>query len=180
MAMLNKEDVEMRATGEIYDNPKVLAHGKPLYEIINLKTGERVYPANDFEKGWAFEFHCKEWVRENTRWPGDKEFKKTLLEKLIESSEEEESGKKELGDIRVAENKLTYQGNIHAEFILIFEQNGEYYKLPWYDYYGSTCLGKWSISTEDVCHLDDNTYLCRRVYPKEETIKVTRYKREKD
>lgn len=173
MPMLNKEDIEIRATGKVYNSPGVIAHGKPLYEVIDLKTGKRLYPPHisPSDKDGDLEYPCKRWVEENCRWPGDREFSKDLLKK-IRSLEEGEK----LKDITVVENRIVYEGDAHYDYFMVFEQKGKYYSLEYYSReLGTAGFGK--MHQRDACDLGKK-YLCRRVYPKKEVITRTVYRRD--
>lgn len=168
--MLNKEDTEIKATGIIFNKPGVVAHGKPLYEVVNLKTNERLYPLHRFQKEGELEYQCKTWVEENCRWPGDKEFSKNLLKKLTELESEEK-----LKEILVVENKTTYEGERHAEYKLVFKQGENYYSFNYFiGWTGDISLGRWM--REDACNLGKK-YLCRKVHPRKRVITRVEYVR---
>jgi hypothetical protein len=96
----------------------------------------------------------------------DKTLSKDLLKKLINLNEGDS-----LDGLKVIETKLTYQGNRHADFSTIFENEGNFYRVKYYDHYGSLVLGKW-MGKDQRDLRDKNEYVCEQVFPFKRKVTV--------
>ena len=111
--------------------------------VTERASGQQVYPPTNLPLSVISHYPltkkaCREWIKENCIFPEDKILTRNTLEKLTRT----DPGKKVRG-LEIIQNDVTYQGNMHTEFVLIFKQKDGYYSFPWYDYYCCICIGKW-------------------------------------
>lgn len=157
-------EVSLKQVGKFEMKGMALPYGAPLYTVVNSQ-GEVIHPKyfNTLKRGCSKE-RCKEWIKMECWNPEDKPFRRSLLERLMRM----DNGQK-AKNIKVIENEATYHGERHSEGKVVFEQNGEYYRFGYIDYFGLS-LGRWQ---GQGLHLNDREYLCKRVYPKERIVKIT-------
>jgi len=163
-------EIEINATGHKFDIPgRMLPVGTPLFAVYD-KKGKGIYPK--FGKGEREE-SCKRWVKENCWLPGDKPYPKKLLERLAELEP-----RKQLENLTVILNNRVYEGNRHDDYSLVFQEEQNYFQFDYYQSeWGSLCLGKWMRQSLQV---DAKNYLCKRVYPRERTVRIREFKFDKD
>jgi hypothetical protein len=155
-------EVKLKQVGTFELRGMALPYGTPMYVVVDSRDNV-IYPKYfAAEKGRTKE-SCESWVASDCWSPEDKPFKKSLLRKLMGMH----NGEK-INDIIIVRNDDIYHGERHSEYTLVFEQDKKHYRFGYVDYFGLS-LGKWQGAG---LHINGQDYLCKRVYPKERTVKL--------
>jgi len=163
-------EIEVKETGHKFDIPgRMLPVGTPLFAVY-YGDGKNIHPK--FGRGEEKE-SCQRWVKENCWLPEDKLYSQKILKKLIELEPN-----KTLENFAVVSNEMTYEGNEHEDYSLVFQEEQNYFQFDYFrSRWGSFSLGKWMRPSLQV---DSKNYLCKRVYPHEKTVRVREFTRDKE
>jgi len=165
-------EIKIEPTGAKFNIPgRILPIGSPLYAIYDSHK-EVIYPKN-FQKEGETKERCERWTKDNCWYPEDKPFNLSLLKKLTQLEKEQK-----LEDLIVAENREVYEGNVHNEFRLVFNEKDNFYKFDYYTHLSSAVIiGRWM---KESLQISKNKYLCKRVYPVKIVTTRIEFSAEKD